>query len=136
MEIEADEVVAHAAGHDVAAGIDMDEDGMAVVFKLDGAGDVVELDGLKRLVEARAANVDGRLLVALRAGLVSRVELVPDERASFALVVPWCCGLRGGQCGCAQCEGGKYRKTHRLLLECLDARRAKKHSRTCEGVKQ
>jgi hypothetical protein len=45
-------------------------------------GDVVELDGLERLVQVRAANVDGRLLMALRAGLVGRVQLAPDQFAA------------------------------------------------------
>ena len=60
----------------------MDHDGVAVVLQGDRAGDVVELDGLESLVQVGAANVDGRLLVALGAGLVSRVELAPDQRAA------------------------------------------------------
>jgi hypothetical protein len=63
VEVELDEVIAHAAGNDVAAGVHVDDDGVAVVLQRDGAADVMELDGLQGLVQARAANVDGRLLV-------------------------------------------------------------------------
>ena len=63
-EIELDEVIADAVGHNVAAGVDVATIPVSIVFKRDGAGDVVELDRLQSLVQVRAANVDGRLLVA------------------------------------------------------------------------
>ena len=96
VKVELDQVVAHAAGHDVAAGVDVDDDGVAVVLNRDGAGDVVELDGLERLVQVSAANVDGRLLVAVGAGSVRGVELAPAQRTRLAFVVPG-----GGVCAAA-----------------------------------
>src|ERR1700677_3964784 len=104
VEVKLDQVIADAVGDDVAAGVDVDDDGLAVVLERDGAGHVMELDGLERLVQVRSANVDGRLLMALRTGFVGRVELAPFEGAAFAFVVPGraCCG------GCL-CNGhGSY----------------------------
>ena len=83
-----DQLIAHAAGHDVAAGVNMRHDGVAVVPQRHRPGDVMELDGLERLVQACAANVDGRLLMALRADPVGRVQLAPVEGAGLALVAP------------------------------------------------
>ena len=84
VEVELDQVVAHAVGDDVAAIVDVDDDGVAVVLQRDGSGDVVELDGLEGLVEASAANVDGRLLVALGTGFVGGVQPAPGQRAALA----------------------------------------------------
>jgi hypothetical protein len=118
-EAELNQVIAHPAGHHVAAGVHVRHDGVAVVFQLERTGDVMELDGRERLVQVSAANVEGRLFMALRAGLVRRVEPAPDERSGLALVAPICGlrgDLRGGKCGHAQCKGGKCGKTHEDLL--------------------
>jgi hypothetical protein len=87
VEVELDQVIANPVGDDVAARVDVDDDGVAVVFKGDRAGDVVELDGLEILVEARAADVDGRLLVAGGTGFIGRVKLAPGQCAALAFVV-------------------------------------------------
>jgi len=115
VEVELNQVVADAAGNDVAALIDVDDDGVAVVFERDRATDVVEFDGLECLVQVRAVNVDWRLLVAFRAGFVGRVELAPGERAALAFVVPRSGGLGGGKGGQAKQKSGKCRKANRLL---------------------
>jgi len=78
MEAELDQLIAHAASHNVAAGIDMRHDGVAVVDESHRAPDVVEVDRLERLVQVGAANVERRLLMALRASLISRVQFAPD----------------------------------------------------------
>jgi len=65
---------------------------VAVVNQRNRPGNVVEFDGLKRLVQMSAANVDGRLLMTQRAGPVGRIQLAPDERPGLAEVAP----VRGG----------------------------------------
>ena len=85
VKVELDQVVAHTAGHHVAAWVNVDHNAVAGVLKRHGAGNVVELDGLERLVQVRAANVDGGLLVAIGAGLVGRIELAPAAAARFCL---------------------------------------------------
>ena len=108
VEVELDEVIANAADNDVAARVDMDHDGVAVVLKRDRAGDVVELDRLQSLVQVRAAYVDGRLLVSVRAGLIRRVEFAPVERRRACLRSPrgrWCARLLAPQ------PGGNAEKT-------------------------
>jgi hypothetical protein len=77
----------------------------------------VKFDWFEGFVEVGRANVDGGLLVTLRAGLVSGVELAPDEGAGFAFVAPWGGGglsgcWRGGQRGDGERKSGKCRKTH------------------------
>ena len=114
VEIELYKLVAHAAGHDVAAGVDVGHDGVAVVFERDRAGDVVELDGLERLVEAGIANVDRRLFAPLGAGPVCRVQFSPRQRTSLAPVIPLGSGLRGGHGGGAYCKSGKHGYAHQV----------------------
>jgi hypothetical protein len=84
----------------------------------------VKFDGLEGLVQVGAANVDGRLLVARRTGFVRRVEFAPGQGAVFAFVVPGRGGLGkglgSGHRGQSKRKSGKYRKTHRSLLEHLD----------------
>ena len=53
----------------------MSHNSVAGILKRDGACNVVELDWRERLVEVCAANVERRLLVANRAGLVSGIGL-------------------------------------------------------------
>ncbi len=72
--------------------------------------------GLRALLRWAPRMSMGDLFVALGAGLVSRIEPAPGERAVFALVVPGCCGLGGGKGGRGEYERGKYRKTHKELL--------------------
>src|ERR1035437_9918377 len=116
MEVVLHEVVAHAFGDDVTAGVDVNHDGVAVVLQRHRSGDVVEFNRLQCLVVVCAVNVDGGLLVALRTGTVSGVELAPAQGAVLALVVPVGGGLGGGKGGYAKCQGNKNRKTHRSLL--------------------
>ncbi len=65
----------------------MSDDTAAGVFEGDGAGNVMELNRLKRFVEMRAADVDRRLLVALGAGLIGGIEFAPDDWTGLSFVV-------------------------------------------------
>jgi hypothetical protein len=131
VEVELDQLIAHAASHDVAAGVHMRHDGVAVVLQRHRPGDVVKLDGRERLVQVGAANVQGRLLVPLRAGLIRRVQLSPDQRAGLALVAPIRSlrdNLRGRQRGHAQCKSGNCNKTHEGILGRDSGLLLRKHS--------
>ena len=94
VKLELLQLIAHAAGNDVAARIDVDEDPAAVIFKRDRAGNVMKFDRLESLVQVRAANVDGGLLVSFRASLVGGVKTAPGEWSRLSVVVPVCSGLR------------------------------------------
>ena len=59
VELVADEVVTDTVGDDVTTGIDMNLDALSRVCDGDGAGDVVEFDGIEVWVDASSPDVDG-----------------------------------------------------------------------------